>query len=96
MVLPVPPFGEKTVMRLLRETGGEGFTLEALGLHGENLERIHRAPNQTTGIILVSGPTGSGKTTTLYSALSELNKSTRNISTATKSLPSKERRAPSQ
>ncbi|MCX6790198.1 MAG: GspE/PulE family protein [Candidatus Kaiserbacteria bacterium] len=73
-------FGEKTVMRLLRETG-EGFTLEALGLHGENMERIHHALSQTTGLILVSGPTGSGKTTTLYTMLDILNQPDVNIST---------------
>ncbi|OIO51439.1 MAG: hypothetical protein AUJ45_00625 [Parcubacteria group bacterium CG1_02_50_68] len=73
-------FGEKTVMRLLRETG-EGFTLEALGLHGENMERIRKALTQTTGIILISGPTGSGKTTTLYTMLDILNKPDVNIST---------------
>ena len=73
-------FGEKTVMRLLRETG-EGFTLEALGLHGENMERIHHALKQTTGIILISGPTGSGKTTTLYTMLDILNRPDVNIST---------------
>ena len=73
-------FGEKTVMRLLRETG-EGFTLEVLGLHGENMERIHRALTQTTGIILISGPTGSGKTTTLYTMLDILNQPDVNIST---------------
>ena len=73
-------FGEKTVMRLLRETG-EGFTLEVLGLHGENMERIHHALNQTTGIILISGPTGSGKTTTLYTMLDILNQPDVNIST---------------
>ena len=73
-------FGEKTVMRLLRETG-EGFTLDALGFHGENLEHIHRALRQTTGIILISGPTGSGKTTSLYTMLDILNKPDVNIST---------------
>jgi type IV pilus assembly protein PilB len=73
-------FGEKTVMRLLRETG-EGFTLEALGLHGENMEHIHHALKQTTGIILISGPTGSGKTTTLYTMLDILNRPDVNIST---------------
>ncbi|MHB1769583.1 MAG: GspE/PulE family protein [Minisyncoccota bacterium] len=73
-------FGEKIVMRLLRETG-EGFTLEVLGLHGENMERIHHALKQTTGIILISGPTGSGKTTTLYTMLDILNKPDVNIST---------------
>jgi type IV pilus assembly protein PilB len=73
-------FGEKTVMRLLRETG-EGFTLDVLGLHGENMERIHHALTQTTGIILISGPTGSGKTTTLYTMLDILNRPDVNIST---------------
>src|SRR6185436_7251519 len=73
-------FGEKVVMRLLRESG-EGFTLEALGLHGEELERLHHALRQTTGIILMSGPTGSGKTTTLYTMLDILNTPDVNIST---------------
>jgi type IV pilus assembly protein PilB len=74
-------FGEKTVMRLLRETSGEGFTLDALGFHGENMERVHKALKQTTGIILISGPTGSGKTTTLYTMLDILNQPDVNIST---------------
>ena len=78
-LLPVY-YGEKVVMRLLRESG-EGFTLEGLGFHGENLERIHHATKQTTGIILVSGPTGSGKTTTLYTILDILNTPDVNIST---------------
>src|SRR3989344_1103112 len=73
-------FGEKTVMRLLRETG-EGFTLDALGFHGESLEHIHSALKQTTGIVLVSGPTGSGKTTTLYTMMDILNTPDVNIST---------------
>ncbi len=78
-VLPVY-FGEKIVMRLLRE-GRSGYTLEGLGFHGENLERLHRAIKQTTGMILVTGPTGSGKTTTLYTALDVLNTPEVNIST---------------
>src|SRR3989344_4918954 len=73
-------FGEKVVMRLLRESG-EGFTLEALGFHGDPLERIHQSIKQTTGIILISGPTGSGKTTTLYTVLDILNTPQVNIST---------------
>lgn len=73
-------YGEKTVMRLLRESGG-GFTLESLGFHGEGLERIHKAMKQKTGLILTTGPTGSGKTTTLYTILDILNTPDVNIST---------------
>lgn len=73
-------YGEKIVLRLLRETG-EGFTLEALGLHGQTMERIHKATQETTGILLISGPTGSGKTTTLYTALDIVNTPDVNIST---------------
>jgi type IV pilus assembly protein PilB len=74
-------FGEKIVMRLLRETVGEGFTLETLGFHGETLERLHASLKQTTGIILISGPTGSGKTTTLYTMMDIINTPMVNIST---------------
>jgi type IV pilus assembly protein PilB len=73
-------YGEKTVMRLLRENGG-GFSLEGLGFHGDGLERIHHAMKQTTGMILTTGPTGSGKTTTLYTILDILNTPDVNIST---------------
>jgi type IV pilus assembly protein PilB len=73
-------YGEKTVMRLLKETS-HGFTLESLGFHGEGLERIHRATKQTTGMVLATGPTGSGKTTTLYTVLDILNTPGVNIST---------------
>jgi len=73
-------FGEKTVMRLLRENVS-GFTLEYLAFHGEALERIHHAVTQTTGMILNTGPTGSGKTTTLYTILDILNRPDVNIST---------------
>ncbi len=78
-VLPVF-YGEKIVMRLLREGGG-GFTLETLGFHGETMEHIHKATRETTGIILISGPTGSGKTTTLYTVLDIVNTPDVNIST---------------
>lgn len=73
-------YGEKTVMRLLRENGG-GYSLEGLGFHGDSLERLHKAMKQTTGMILTTGPTGSGKTTTLYTALDILNTPDVNIST---------------
>lgn len=78
-VLPIF-FGEKIVMRLLRE-GRSGFTLEGLGFHGQALDRVHDATKATTGIILVTGPTGSGKTTTLYTVLDILNTPMVNIST---------------
>lgn len=78
-ILPVF-FGEKIVMRLLRETR-TGFSLEGIGFHGTTLERIHKATRATTGIILVTGPTGSGKSTTLYTVLDLLNTPEVNIST---------------
>ncbi|MCX6715739.1 MAG: ATPase, T2SS/T4P/T4SS family [Candidatus Taylorbacteria bacterium] len=73
-------YGEKLVMRLLRENIS-GFTLEYLHFHGESLERIHKALNLSTGMILTTGPTGSGKTTTLYTMLDILNQPDVNIST---------------
>lgn len=78
-VLPIF-YGEKIVMRLLPE-GREGFTLEGLGFHGKGLEDVHAATKQTTGMILATGPTGSGKTTTLYTILEILNQPDVNIST---------------
>ncbi len=73
-------YGEKTVIRILRESS-QGFTLEGLGFHGESLESIHNGMKQHSGIILCSGPTGSGKTTTLYTVLDILNTPEVNIST---------------
>lgn len=78
-ILPVY-FGEKTVMRLLRESVS-GFSLEILGFHGVGLERIYEATKQRVGMILTTGPTGSGKTTTLYTILDILNTPDVNIST---------------
>lgn len=78
-ILPIF-FGEKIVMRLLRENRS-GFSLEGIGFHGVNLDRIHKATRSTTGIILVTGPTGSGKSTTLYTVLDLLNTPEVNIST---------------
>jgi len=73
--------GEKTVMRLLRENSSGGHTLESLGFHGAGLEAMHEAMKQHVGMILVTGPTGSGKTTTLYTVLDILNQPDVNIST---------------
>lgn len=73
-------YGEKVVMRLLRENRS-GFSLEGIGFHGSTLERIHKATRTTTGIILVTGPTGSGKSTSLYTILDLLNTPEVNIST---------------
>jgi type IV pilus assembly protein PilB len=78
-ILPIY-YGEKTVMRLLKENA-KGFTLEGLGFHGDALERIHAATRLSTGLILTTGPTGSGKTTTLYTVLDILNTPDVNIST---------------
>lgn len=78
-VLPIY-YGEKIVMRLLRENVS-GFTLESLGFHGDALEALHQATKQTTGMILATGPTGSGKTTTLYTVLDIVNTPDVNIST---------------
>jgi len=73
-------FGEKTVIRILRENS-KGFSLEGLGFHGDALERIHDGMKKRTGMLLCAGPTGSGKTTTLYTMLDILNTSDVNIST---------------
>lgn len=73
-------YGEKVVMRLLRESAS-GFTLEGLGFHGQALDDIHNAMNYSEGMILTTGPTGSGKTTTLYTTLDLLNTPDVNIST---------------
>ncbi|OGI88119.1 hypothetical protein A2995_00060 [Candidatus Nomurabacteria bacterium RIFCSPLOWO2_01_FULL_33_24] len=73
-------YGEKTVIRILKATS-YGYTLEDKGFHGEGLERIHDSLKQRSGMILVAGPTGSGKTTTLYVALDILNTPDVNIST---------------
>ncbi len=78
-VLPTH-YGEKVVMRLLKDGAG-GFSLEGLGFSGDSLEAVHKAMRAKTGIILITGPTGSGKTTTLYSILDILNTPDVNIST---------------
>ena len=73
-------YGEKIVMRLLRDSIS-GFTLESVGFHGVGLERMHEAMRKTTGMILTTGPTGAGKSTTLYTLLDIVNTPGVNIST---------------
>ncbi|OGM25158.1 hypothetical protein A2627_00105 [Candidatus Woesebacteria bacterium RIFCSPHIGHO2_01_FULL_39_28] len=65
-------WGEKVVMRLLKKTGGIP-TLQELGLRGHALKNLEDAILRPHGIILICGPTGSGKTTTLYSIISKIN-----------------------
>lgn len=72
--------GEKVVMRILSE-GSKAATLEELGYWGLALDAINEAIKQPHGMILVTGPTGSGKSTSLFSTLSLLNKPSVNIST---------------
>ena len=73
-------FGEKIVIQPLKENTGL-FSLESIGFYGENLEIVHKAIKQASGMILVSGPSASGKTTTLYTILELLNSHNVNIAT---------------
>jgi len=72
--------GEKAVLRLLPEDS-KGLTLEKLGLGGEALEQVHRNIKKPNGMILVTGPTGCGKTTALYTIMDILNEPGVNIAT---------------
>ena len=74
-------FGEKVVLRLLDKSNLQ-LDMTRLGFESKQLEDFMEAIHRPYGMVLVTGPTGSGKTTTLYSALADLNKSTENISTA--------------
>src|SRR5205807_328785 len=74
-------FGEKIVMRLLDKSNLQ-LDMTKLGFDPDPLKAFKESIDRPYGMVLVTGPTGSGKTTTLYSALSELNKTTDNISTA--------------
>ncbi len=74
-------FGEKTVLRLLDKSNLQ-LDMTKLGFNPEPLKKFKDAIHRPYGMCLVTGPTGSGKTTTLYSALSELNQVSENISTA--------------
>ncbi|MBW1722364.1 MAG: type II secretion system ATPase GspE [Deltaproteobacteria bacterium] len=73
-------FGERVVLRLL-DKSAEIFQLHELGIPDEHLSDIRKLITLSHGIILVTGPTGSGKTTTLYAALSEINTPEKNIIT---------------
>jgi len=74
-------FGEKVVLRLLDKSNLQ-LDMTKLGFDPQQLRDFQDAIHRPYGMVLVTGPTGSGKTTTLYSALAELNKTTENISTA--------------
>ncbi len=74
-------FGEKIVMRLLDKSNLQ-LDMTKLGFEEQPLANFKEAIHKPFGMVLVTGPTGSGKTTTLYSAMAELNKVTENISTA--------------
>jgi general secretion pathway protein E len=72
--------GERAVLRLLDKSGAR-LTLQAVGMQGDSLRRFEELIGQPHGIILVTGPTGSGKTTTLYAALEKLDAASSNIMT---------------
>jgi len=71
-------FGEKCVMRLLESDRG-AMDIEDLGFTDKNMRAIRRAVSKPYGIILICGPTGSGKTNTLYSLLNEIDKDGENV-----------------
>jgi general secretion pathway protein E len=73
-------YGERAVLRLLDKTESK-FTLEGLGMSGDVLSSFERVVRQPHGIVLVTGPTGSGKTTTLYASLGRVDTSTTNVLT---------------
>ena len=72
--------GERAVLRLLDKAESK-FTLEGLGMSGETLARFDKLIHQPHGIVLVTGPTGSGKTTTLYASLGRIDTATTNVLT---------------
>lgn len=74
-------YGESVVMRLLDQSAGL-LSLEQTGMPDDIIKRIRLQINRPHGMVLVTGPTGSGKTTTLYAALSELNEASKKIITA--------------
>ena len=73
-------YGERLVMRLLNKSG-YFLSLDQFGLSNDHSDRLNHIIRQSNGIVLVTGPTGSGKTTTLYAALSQINSPDKNIIT---------------
>jgi general secretion pathway protein E len=73
-------YGERAVLRLL-DKGESKFSLESLGMSGDVLSQFKRVVQQPHGIVLVTGPTGSGKTTTLYAGLQTIDAGTTNVLT---------------
>lgn len=73
-------YGEKLVLRMQQQRA-QSFDIETLGMAPEEAIRFHRALNSPQGLLLITGPTGSGKTLSLYSALAMLNQVHRNICT---------------
>jgi type IV pilus assembly protein PilB len=74
--------GERLVLRVARESAGvSGFALTSLGLHGMALEQVHTFLRAKSGLVVVAGPRGGGKTTTLYTLLDQLNHAELSIST---------------
>lgn len=74
-------YGEKAVLRLLGTALGKEIGLAELGMTPENVKKFEHVCNAPNGVVLVTGPTGSGKSTTLYTVLGNLNKPTVNITT---------------
>ena len=74
-------YGEKAVLRLLGTAMGADIKLTDLGMLPENAEKFMRVCEAPNGVVLVTGPTGSGKSTTLYTVLQDLNKPTVNVTT---------------
>ena len=74
-------YGEKAVLRLLGTAMGTDVKLTDLGMLPENAEKFMRVCEAPNGVVLVTGPTGSGKSTTLYTVLQDLNKPTVNVTT---------------
>ena len=73
-------FGESVVLRIL-DKNGVNLDLEALGISSHDRDRFHQALRRPHGIVLVTGPTGSGKTTTLYATLAQIDSTSRSVFT---------------